>query len=216
MVQQLLLEPWGTSEGNGGCAAAVGCGCRFHAASALRDAVVREWGMLGAEGRTALRSYLMSYLMAHAEEPAMQARGGDEHGHGGGGARNGEALSYTCHPCSGAAGSPAVAGLAGSKCAATSHPSWQQPAAYGRQGGLIQPHFTHLHTRVDAAFTGSTCAGGPRHAGVCPGTAPKARVAGGGRDAREPGCVLHGAVGAGGRALGPCDWGPGGDASLGL
>ncbi|GLC45912.1 hypothetical protein PLESTM_001800600 [Pleodorina starrii] len=45
---------------------------RFHAAAALREAVVREWAALGTEGRTALRSYLMSYLVAHAEEPAMQ------------------------------------------------------------------------------------------------------------------------------------------------
>ncbi len=66
-----------TGDSNYGCALLpIGYGCRFHAASALRDAVVREWGMLGSDGRTALRSYLMSYLMAHAEEPAMQARSG--------------------------------------------------------------------------------------------------------------------------------------------
>ncbi|EFJ51675.1 hypothetical protein VOLCADRAFT_116320 [Volvox carteri f. nagariensis] len=45
---------------------------RFHAAAALREAVVREWVALGAGGRTALQSYLLSYLVAHAEEPAMQ------------------------------------------------------------------------------------------------------------------------------------------------
>ncbi|GIL93321.1 hypothetical protein Vretifemale_20725, partial [Volvox reticuliferus] len=45
---------------------------RFHAAAALREAVVREWAALGPDGRTVLRSYLMSYLVAHAEDPAMQ------------------------------------------------------------------------------------------------------------------------------------------------
>ncbi|GLI66389.1 hypothetical protein VaNZ11_010181 [Volvox africanus] len=45
---------------------------RFHAAAALREAVVREWAALGPDGRSALRSYLMSYLVSQAEDPAMQ------------------------------------------------------------------------------------------------------------------------------------------------
>ncbi len=38
----------------------------------MREAVVREWVALGPDGRAALRAYLMAYLMANAEEPAMQ------------------------------------------------------------------------------------------------------------------------------------------------
>ncbi|KXZ52946.1 hypothetical protein GPECTOR_8g320 [Gonium pectorale] len=45
---------------------------RFHAAAALREGLVRDWAALSPEDRTALRSYLMSYLIAHCEEPGMQ------------------------------------------------------------------------------------------------------------------------------------------------
>ncbi|KAG2450992.1 hypothetical protein HYH02_004264 [Chlamydomonas schloesseri] len=47
---------------------------RFHAAAALRESVVRDWAALGTgpEGRTALRHYLLGYLAAAAEQPALQ------------------------------------------------------------------------------------------------------------------------------------------------
>eukprot|EP00198_Chlamydomonas_reinhardtii_P005907 XP_001695243.1 predicted protein [Chlamydomonas reinhardtii] len=47
---------------------------RFHAAAALRESVVRDWAALGPgpEGRTALRRYLLGYLAAAAEQPALQ------------------------------------------------------------------------------------------------------------------------------------------------
>ncbi|KAG2428460.1 hypothetical protein HXX76_011579 [Chlamydomonas incerta] len=47
---------------------------RFHAAAALRESVVRDWAALGPgpEGRAALRRYLLGYLAAAAEQPALQ------------------------------------------------------------------------------------------------------------------------------------------------
>lgn len=45
---------------------------RFHAACALREAVLREWASLPAEERTGLRSYVLQYVLHHAAEPQLQ------------------------------------------------------------------------------------------------------------------------------------------------
>lgn len=45
---------------------------RFHAACALREALLREWASLTAEERTTLRTYLLQYVLAHAAEPQLQ------------------------------------------------------------------------------------------------------------------------------------------------
>lgn len=45
---------------------------RFHAACALREALLREWASLTAEDRNGLRTYLMQYVLAHAAEPQLQ------------------------------------------------------------------------------------------------------------------------------------------------
>ncbi len=45
---------------------------RFHAACALREAVLREWASLPAEERTALRTYVLQYVLHHAAEPQLQ------------------------------------------------------------------------------------------------------------------------------------------------
>lgn len=45
---------------------------RFHAACALREAVLREWASLPAEERTALRTYVLQYVLHHADEPQLQ------------------------------------------------------------------------------------------------------------------------------------------------
>ena len=45
---------------------------RFHAACALREAVLREWASLPAEERTALRTYVLQYVLLHAAEPQLQ------------------------------------------------------------------------------------------------------------------------------------------------
>lgn len=54
------------------------CRRSFHAAAALRESVVRDWAALGPgpEGRTALRRYLLGYLAAAAEQPALQVGAG--------------------------------------------------------------------------------------------------------------------------------------------
>lgn len=44
---------------------------RFHAACALREAVLREWASLPAEERTALRTYVLQYVLVHAPEPQL-------------------------------------------------------------------------------------------------------------------------------------------------
>lgn len=44
---------------------------RFHAACALREAVLREWASLPAEERTALRTYILQYVLLHAAEPQL-------------------------------------------------------------------------------------------------------------------------------------------------
>jgi hypothetical protein len=45
---------------------------RFHAACALREAVLREWVTLPAEERTGLRTYILQYVLHHAAEPQLQ------------------------------------------------------------------------------------------------------------------------------------------------
>jgi hypothetical protein len=48
---------------------------RFHAASAARESLVRDWaGVSSLDGGTqGLRRYLLSYIMGSAEQPALQA-----------------------------------------------------------------------------------------------------------------------------------------------
>jgi len=45
---------------------------RFHAACALREGLLREWASLPAEERTALRTYVLQYVLLHAAEPQLQ------------------------------------------------------------------------------------------------------------------------------------------------
>lgn len=50
----------------------------FHAAAALREAVVREWGLLPAADKAALRAYLLAYVLAEPHlEAGMQVGGMD-------------------------------------------------------------------------------------------------------------------------------------------
>lgn len=44
---------------------------RFHAACALREAMLREWASHAPEERSGLRSYLLSYVLAHAGAPSL-------------------------------------------------------------------------------------------------------------------------------------------------
>lgn len=45
---------------------------RFHAACALREGMLREWASLPVEERTALRTYVLQYVLHHAAEPQLQ------------------------------------------------------------------------------------------------------------------------------------------------
>lgn len=44
---------------------------RFHAACALREALLREWATHTAEERNALRTYLLRYVLVHAAESQL-------------------------------------------------------------------------------------------------------------------------------------------------
>jgi hypothetical protein len=48
---------------------------KFHAACAMREALVREWALLSAEELLSLRSYMLQYIMQHAPDASMNVVG---------------------------------------------------------------------------------------------------------------------------------------------